>query len=78
MKETQIKDARNCNSSNIGIGYQLEAAGCLQTGAYRHGARCSEINVFLQNCGSVLLQKVKRPEIFEAAGTARGEELWSI
>lgn len=77
MKETQIQRCPHCNSSNIGIGYQLGGGGLFADRyAYHSGARCSEIETyFCKNCGSVLLQKVKRPEIFEAAGTARGEEL---
>ena len=77
MKETQIQRCPHCNSSNIGIGYQLGSGGLFaDRDAYHSGARCSEIETyFCKNCGSVLLQKVKRPEIFEAAGTARGEEL---
>lgn len=77
MKETQIQRCPHCNSSNIGIGYQLGGGGLFADRyAYHSGARCSEIETyFCKNCGNVLLQKVKRPEIFEAAGTARGEEL---
>lgn len=76
MKETQIQRCPHCNSSNIGIGYQLGGGGLFADRyAYHSGARCSEIETyFCKNCGSVLLQKVKRPEIFEAAGTARGCE----
>ena len=44
--------------------------------AYHSTARCSEIETyFCKNCKSILLQKVKRPNIFENAGDARGEEL---
>ena len=77
MNEIQVKICPHCKSTNIGIGYQL-GGGRLFTDpyAYHSAARCSEIETyFCKSCGSVLLQKVKRPDIFENAGEARGEEL---
>ena len=47
MKETQIQRCPHCNSSNIGIGYQLGGGGLFADRyAYHSGARCSEIETY--------------------------------
>ena len=51
MKETQIQRCPHCNSSNIGIGYQLGGGGLFADRyAYHSGARCSEIETYFCKC----------------------------
>lgn len=76
MNEIQVKICPHCKSTNIGIGYQLGGGRLLQTGTPTIARPLLRIETyFCKSCGSVLLQKVKRPDIFENAGEARGEEL---
>lgn len=80
MNEIQVKICPHCKSTNIGIGYQL-GGGRLFTDryAYHSAARCSEIETyFCKSCGSVLLQKVKRPDILKMREKPPEKSFWNI
>lgn len=66
-----------CNSSNIGIGYQLGNARIFADQyAYFSSADCSEVEYLIcKDCGSILHARVVRPEVFHHADQARQKEL---
>lgn len=77
MKKIEIEKCHYCNSTNIGIGYQLGSGQLfVDPYAYHSGSQCSEIETYLcKDCGCILCQKVKHPGIFENIGNMRNEEL---
>lgn len=65
MKETQIQRCPHCNSSNIGIGYQLGGGGLFADRyAYHSGARCSEIETYFCKTAEVCFCKSKAARNF--------------
>lgn len=77
MKKIVIGKCQYCGSTNLGIGYHL-GNGQLFVDPYAYHAKsqCSEVETYLcKDCGCIVFQKVKRPEIFENVGNVRNEEL---
>ena len=77
MKKIEIEKCQYCGSTNIGIGYQLGNGQLfVDPYAYHSRSQSSEIETYLcKDCGCVVFQRIKRPEIFENVGSVRNEEL---
>lgn len=77
MEILERDKCRFCGSTNIGIGYQLGNGQLFADPyAYHSTTGCSEIEAYLcKDCGCILYQRVKRPELFENVGNVRNEEL---
>lgn len=77
MKIKTIEQCTFCNSTNIGIGYQLGKGQLFaDLYAYQSGGECSNIEHLLcKDCGSILHSRVVKTNMFHQYGQARQEEL---
>lgn len=77
MNKSEINKCPYCGSSNIGIGYHLGNGQLfVDPYAYHSKSQSSEIETYLcKDCGCIVMQKVKRPEIFDNINNVRNLEL---
>ncbi|MDF2485160.1 MAG: hypothetical protein K0R46_1328 [Herbinix sp.] len=77
MKNRIIKHCPYCESTNIGVGYQLGSGQLFADYyAYQSTNECSSLEHLLcKDCGSILHSRVVQPDIFHQYSHARQEEL---
>ncbi|MDF2905931.1 MAG: hypothetical protein K0R34_1252 [Herbinix sp.] len=77
MKIKPIEKCTYCDSTNIGVGYQLGQGQLFADPyAYQSGRECSNIEHLLcKDCGSILHSRVVQTNMFHQYSRARQEEL---
>jgi hypothetical protein len=77
MKDVSIEKCIFCNSTNIGVGYQLGKGQLFaDLYAYQSGGECSNVEHLLcKDCGSILHSRVIQTNMFHQYSMARQEEL---
>lgn len=77
MQQIHIEKCPFCQSTNIGIGYQLgEGSIFADEYAYHCSYACSSVVYLIcKDCGSIIHSKVTKPEVFRQSNLVRQEEL---
>lgn len=73
----QIERCVHCNSTNLGIGYQMGNGQVFpDIYAYHSTASGSMVeHIICKDCGAIVYSRVSRPDIFPQYSTARQQEL---